>query len=171
MRPVAWLSLLLVWLSLVAPARAEDGYELWLRYRPVEAQAADAYRAATRALLPGGDSATIRAATAELERGLGGLTGRTPEVVSTLQPGVVLYGTPAASPPGANGKGGLNWYLPSMISVSGKFTPAACTSISTSFFFGSGLGRSSSTRVSAGPKALHSRAFIKVIPLAGCLAV
>lgn len=98
MRPVAWLSLLLVWLSLVAPARAEDGYELWLRYRPVEAQAADAYRAATRALLPGGDSATIRAATAELERGLGGLTGRTPEVVSTLQPGVVLYGTPAASP-------------------------------------------------------------------------
>lgn len=98
MRPVAWLSLLLVWLSLVVPARAEDGYELWLRYRPVEAQAADAYRAATRALLPGGDSATIRAATAELERGLGGLTGRTPEVVSTLQPGVVLYGTPAASP-------------------------------------------------------------------------
>lgn len=98
MRPVAWLSLLLVWLSLVAPARAEDGYELWLRYRPVEAQAADAYRAATTALLPGGDSATIRAATAELERGLGGLTGRTPEVVSTLQPGVVLYGTPAASP-------------------------------------------------------------------------
>ena len=68
--------------------------------------------------------------------------------------------TPAASPPGAKGKGGLNWYLPSMIRVSGKLTPAACTSISTSFFFGSGLGRSSRTRLEAGPKALHRTAFM-----------
>jgi len=28
--------------------------------------------------------------------------------------------TPAASPPGENGSGGLNWYLPSMIRVSGE---------------------------------------------------
>ncbi|MCY1284294.1 hypothetical protein D9M69_356210 [compost metagenome] len=68
--------------------------------------------------------------------------------------------TPAASPPGEKGNGGLNWYLPSMIRVSGKLTPAACTSRSTSNFFGAGLGTSSSTRVSAGPKALHSTAFM-----------
>lgn len=98
MRPVVWMSLLLALMSLALPARAEDGYELWLRYRPVEAPALDAYRAATTALLPGGDSATIRAATAELERGLDGLTGRTPAVVSAPERGVILYGTPATSP-------------------------------------------------------------------------
>ena len=98
MRPVVWMSLLLALLSLALPARAEDGHELWLRYRPVEAPALDAYRAATTALLPGGDSATIRAATAELERGLDGLTGRRPAVVSAPERGVILYGTPATSP-------------------------------------------------------------------------
>ena len=98
MRPVAWLSLLLALLSLAFPARAEDGHELWLRYRPVEAPALDAYRTATTTLLPAGDSATICAATAELERGLDELTGRTPAVVTAPETGVVLYGTPATSP-------------------------------------------------------------------------
>ena len=51
-------------------ARAEDGYDLWLRYRPVEAQAQASYRAVAAALLPRGDSATIKAATDELRRGL-----------------------------------------------------------------------------------------------------
>ncbi|MNN49357.1 hypothetical protein D3C81_1638770 [compost metagenome] len=68
--------------------------------------------------------------------------------------------TPAASPPGEKGKGGLNWYLPSMISVSGKFTPAACTSSTISFFLACGLATSSRTNVSAGPNALHNTAFI-----------
>ena len=98
MRPVVWMSLLLALMSLALPARAEDGHELWLRYRPVEAPVLDAYHKATTALLPGGDGATIRAATAELERGIHGLTGRTPAVVATPEPGVVLYGTPATSP-------------------------------------------------------------------------
>lgn len=98
MRPVVWMSLLFALLSLAFPARAEDGHELWLRYRPVEAPALDAYREATTALLPGGNSAVIRAATAELERGLEGLTGRTPPVVTGPEAGVVLYGTPATSP-------------------------------------------------------------------------
>src|SRR5260221_8966799 len=39
--------------------------------------------------------------------------------------------SPATSWPGANGRGGLNWYLSAMISVSGKLTPAALTAIRT----------------------------------------
>ena len=39
--------------------------------------------------------------------------------------------------------------------------PAACTSSSTSFFLISGLLTSSTTKVSAGPKALHNTAFIR----------
>ncbi|MNT57731.1 hypothetical protein D3C72_1951250 [compost metagenome] len=73
--------------------------------------------------------------------------------------------TPAASPPGENGNGGWNWYLPSMIRVSGKLTPAACTSSRISFFFGTGLATSSSTRSRAGPRVLHNTAFIGAIPL------
>ena len=40
--------------------------------------------------------------------------------------------SPATSPPGAKGNGGLNWYLFSMMSRSGKFTPAARTRMRTS---------------------------------------
>jgi hypothetical protein len=43
----------------------------------------------------------------------------TPEPVRTI--------IPATSLPGEKGKSGLNWYLPWMMSVSGKFTPAAFT--------------------------------------------
>ena len=39
---------------------------------------------------------------------------------------------PATSEPGVKGSGGLNWYLFSMISTSGKLTAAALTSITTS---------------------------------------
>ena len=39
--------------------------------------------------------------------------------------------TPATSPPGTNGSGGLYWYSPRVCSTSGKETPAACTSITT----------------------------------------
>ena len=39
--------------------------------------------------------------------------------------------TPDTSPPGENGSGGLNWYLFSMISRSGKLTPHALTASST----------------------------------------
>ncbi|HEY0302041.1 MAG TPA: alpha-glucuronidase family glycosyl hydrolase [Rhizomicrobium sp.] len=79
-------------------ARAEDGYDLWLRYRPVE-QAAAQYRPAATALLPRGDSPTIRAATAELQRGLGGLLARPIPVAGAIKgDGIIVYGTPANSP-------------------------------------------------------------------------
>ena len=94
------LRLLLV-LSLMASggsALAEDGYDLWLRYRPIESTWQARYRAATSAIVAGGDSATMQAAVAELQRGLGGLLGFAPPIGRSAGPGSVLIGTPANTP-------------------------------------------------------------------------
>jgi alpha-glucuronidase len=69
-------------LPAVSQPVAEDGYELWLRYRPLPIALRERLRpraAAIAVLGPlGRDSPTLRAARDELERGLAGLTGRTP---------------------------------------------------------------------------------------------
>ncbi|MEG3146676.1 alpha-glucuronidase family glycosyl hydrolase [Sphingomonas sp. RT2P30] len=73
---IRWLSLSLVaTIALInaTPACAEDGYDLWLRYRPLPAAQAAALRA--QAVVVRGDSATLRAAAAELRRGLSGISG------------------------------------------------------------------------------------------------
>ena len=63
--------------GLAGPAAAEDGYELWLRYRPVaDAAKLAAYRAAITSVAIPRSSATLRAARDELRRGLGGLLGK-----------------------------------------------------------------------------------------------
>ena len=59
--------------------------------------------------------------------------------------------SPATSAPGANGMSGLNWYLPSMISRSGKLTPAARTRMRTPPSSSAGGSISSHTRLSGGP--------------------
>jgi len=66
-----------------APSRAaeEDGYDLWLRYRPLPAAlrtGTDAGKLVT--LAP--DSPTVQAAIAELQRGLQGMLGRAPALVA-----------------------------------------------------------------------------------------
>ena len=48
-----------------------------------------------------------------------------------LTPSPTSLMTPDISPPGENGSSGLNWYFPSMIRVSGKFTPQAFVEINT----------------------------------------
>ena len=92
---------LLVLLALAAalPARADDGYDLWLRYRPVGAEWLATYRAAASQVVVEGDSPTLQAARAELVRGLSGLldTG-VPAFDRVTQDGAVVVGTPASSP-------------------------------------------------------------------------
>jgi len=78
---------LLAALSGPTVARAEDGYDLWLRYRPVETAAAVGEATVL------GDSPTLRAAKAELERGLAGLRGAAPGSNRT----VLLAGTSASA--------------------------------------------------------------------------
>jgi alpha-glucuronidase len=90
--------LLLALLGVVAPAQAEDGYELWLRYRPVEQPWLDRYRPNATTLVSNTASATLRAAQEELSRGLSGLLGAPLPVSSKLsQSGAILFGTPATS--------------------------------------------------------------------------
>ena len=100
MRPSAALGLLLAAFALLLPqgARAEDGYELWLRYHAAEPAAASRYRPAATAILQQGDSPTLDVARAELERGIAGLLGRTPPRATVPINGAIVIGTPASSP-------------------------------------------------------------------------
>ena len=81
-----------------APARAESGYDLWLRYNAVETPARTAYAAAARTLVGGAPSPTLDVARDELLRGLSGLLGRKQTIATTAAPGALIYGTPASSP-------------------------------------------------------------------------
>ena len=87
-------------LGLIAgPARAEDGYDLWLRYRPVEAALQPSYAGATGELVVEGRSAVIDAAAGELERGIGAMLRRQFPAVSRVdRDGAIVIGTPASSP-------------------------------------------------------------------------
>jgi alpha-glucuronidase len=91
---------LLILLAGAAAARAEDGYELWLRYhRVADAARLKQYQAAIGALLIEGRSPTAQAVSTELQRGLTGLLGRNiPVVTGVTRDGVVVAGVPAESP-------------------------------------------------------------------------
>jgi alpha-glucuronidase len=85
---------LLLTAFLATPAMAEDGYDLWLRYRPVEASALPRYRAAATQIVVQGDGPTMNAAREELQRGLSGLLGRpAPLARAVSQDGAILVAT------------------------------------------------------------------------------
>ena len=77
-------------------ARAEDGYDLWLRYRPLPQESQARYGPSFRSVISEAASPTLDVAKSELERGLAGLLGAGPTNGAT--DGVVLIGTPAGSP-------------------------------------------------------------------------
>ena len=86
-------------LAAASVASAEDGYDLWMRYRPVEQPWADRYRAALTQLVAGSASPTLRAARAELERGLQGLLGVSlVSVRGVSQDGALVIGTRRSLP-------------------------------------------------------------------------
>jgi alpha-glucuronidase len=78
-------------MSVASEVRAEDGYDLWLRYRPLAA----AQRPAPRTIAPSADTPTLKVARAELERGLSGLLGAVPAGDAGA---TILLGTPSGSP-------------------------------------------------------------------------
>ncbi|HXB52853.1 MAG TPA: alpha-glucuronidase family glycosyl hydrolase, partial [Rhizomicrobium sp.] len=93
--PVHFFAVLLL---LALPARAEDGYDLWLRYRPMEASAQAQYRPLVTAIVwQGASSPSLDAAKAELTSGLSGLLDR-PVGTASVGDGAVVIGTPASSP-------------------------------------------------------------------------
>jgi alpha-glucuronidase len=98
MRMIAWLLLLSLSCSASA-ALAEDGYDLWLRYRPLPAEWLDAYHPKATELVPGAHSPTLDVAQAELSRGLGGLLGAAPPLSSRpTRDGSIIFGTAKAAP-------------------------------------------------------------------------
>ncbi len=89
------------WITLVgalwaAPARAEDGYDLWLRYRPLLAAQAGAIAERAVAVVHDERDPTIDLAAAELARGLSGLTGRT-VAAGPVTDGAIVIGTAASA--------------------------------------------------------------------------
>ena len=91
---------LVLLLSLVGTraALAEDGYDLWLRYVPVQSPWLATYRSSATELVPGADSPTLRAAQSELVRGLSGLLGIVPALGRTAtKSGAIVFGTPKSS--------------------------------------------------------------------------
>jgi alpha-glucuronidase len=94
---LAMLALLLA-VACVRPARAEDGYELWLRYRPITAVQAQGYRPYATQLIAGRSTPTLDAARDELLRGLGGLLREVPPSSNAVtRDGAIILGTPASS--------------------------------------------------------------------------
>jgi alpha-glucuronidase len=93
-------ALLLVAAAILArPAAAEDGYELWLRYRPVETNWVERYRTSLTQLILNDDSPTLRAAKDELVRGLRGLLGTAPVQARAVSGnGALIAGTPRSEP-------------------------------------------------------------------------
>ncbi len=90
---------LALFLTLVIPARAEDGYDLWLRYQPiVEPKLRKAYQQQLGSILVEANAPSLDVAAAELQRGLSGLLGKPVASTKKLSSNALVIGTPANSP-------------------------------------------------------------------------
>lgn len=96
-RLFCWL-MAMIGMMTMPSAMAEDGYDLWLRYAPAQQTVAQQISAHARTITAPGNSATIQIATAELQRGIGGVTGTTPALSDSVQPDGIWLATPAATP-------------------------------------------------------------------------
>jgi alpha-glucuronidase len=97
---VRWALLVIigvVGLAHPADARAEDGYQLWLRYLPIAGASRDTYAANATGIVALGSSPRTQAAVAELDSGLGAMLGSAPAVSSAVAEGSIVLGTPGQS--------------------------------------------------------------------------
>lgn len=79
-------------------ASAEDGYELWLRYRKISNPSIlQQYKNAVSGVIVAGNSPTVSLAKQELLTGLSGLFGQKISVRTSLAAKTVVAGTPATS--------------------------------------------------------------------------
>lgn len=81
------------------PALAEDGYDLWLRYRPLATEQAEVYRTHAAQLVAGQSTASLIAARTELENGSSGLLGVSlPLSEAVTHDGAIVIGSADSSP-------------------------------------------------------------------------
>jgi alpha-glucuronidase len=81
-------------LTVVAPAKAEDGYDLWLRYAPLAQPQATRVAAEAQSIVAPGASPTTAVAISEIERGVAGMSGRRPRATPALSDGAIVLATP-----------------------------------------------------------------------------
>ncbi|WP_109126996.1 alpha-glucuronidase family glycosyl hydrolase [Dyella sp. C11] len=80
-------------------ARAEDGYDLWLRYHTLPTAVVHGYRSHATELVAPTSMPTQQVTRQELQRGLDGLMGRTTPLRDSVDSdGAIVVGTPASSP-------------------------------------------------------------------------
>jgi len=92
------LGIALASMACSAGVRAEDGYDLWLRYVPLEPSLAADYRTQLGEVAAPDRTPTQRVARDELVRGLTGLLGGVPRIQNETSAGHVLaIGTPQSS--------------------------------------------------------------------------
>lgn len=90
----------------VATAKAEDGYRLWLRYNPLPGHIISTYEPRITSVVVTGTSTTLNVIRTELVNGCSGLLGRPiPAAAIVKRDGAVIAGTPQSSSLIA----GLNW--------------------------------------------------------------
>ncbi len=98
-RSFALVVLMLVAALCATQACAEDGYDLWLRYRPLASAQAQTYRNQASQLIVPAATPTQTVTRQELLRGLGGLLGHAPPLSdSVTSDGAIIAATPASSP-------------------------------------------------------------------------
>ena len=91
-----WLALAVCLAGMAAPARAQTGHDLWLRYTPVEAHYRSLY--VVSGIVSERSSPTLDVAAAELRRGLAGMLGAAPDTLAAPRDDILVIGTPASSP-------------------------------------------------------------------------
>ncbi len=80
------------------PVRAEDGYDLWLRYQPVaDLKLRKEYQQQFESLLVESNSPTLNVAAAEVQRGLNGLLAKPIAVSKKITRNTLVIGTPVNS--------------------------------------------------------------------------
>lgn len=95
--------LLLAFVTVAHRSRADDGYRLWLKYDPIaDVAQRNAYRQATQYIVADGNSAVLKTAATELQRGLQGLLGQQVPVVAKAESGSAKRGIILLVAPTAN---------------------------------------------------------------------
>jgi alpha-glucuronidase len=140
-RLIAWCAALFLTLgALPGIAQAEDGYDLWLRYRPLSADAQSVDRAQATALVFERNDASILKAAEELDRALSGMLGSKP-AAGSIQAGAILLGISAEPRIRALnlplGKLGSEGYLIRSTTVDGKKITVVAANSGVGVLYGS----------------------------------
>jgi alpha-glucuronidase len=130
--------------AFLAPSlsQAEDGYDLWLRYVPVETAWEKPYAASATEIVEQNGSATLDTARSELERGLTGMLKHgVPGTAAVTRSGAVVIGTPASSPLIASlnlplGSLGREGYVLRAVTVNGRKITAIAANTDVGVLYG-----------------------------------